>query len=55
MTQWFINFCAPILPNDPTLNFHRNLQACLLLAYTLCYAALHLYHTICAAPSSEPK
>jgi hypothetical protein len=39
-----MNFCAPFLPNDPTINFHRYLQASLLALYTLAYAILHFYY-----------
>ena len=41
---WYMNFCAPFLPNDPTINFHRHLQAALLALYTLAYALLHFYY-----------
>jgi hypothetical protein len=41
---WYMNFCAPFLPNDPTINFHRRVQASLLALYTLAYAILHFYY-----------
>ena len=41
---WSMNFCAPFLPNDPTINAHRYFQACMLLLYTLIYALLHAYY-----------
>jgi len=55
MTNWFINFCAPFIPNDPTINFHRRAQAVLLLSYTLFYATLHIYYTYCASSSEEAQ
>lgn len=39
-----MNFCAPFLPNDPTINFHRYLQTTLLALYTLAYGILHFYY-----------
>jgi hypothetical protein len=48
MSSWFINFCAPFIPNDPTINFHRTLQVALLLIYTLFYAAVHFYYIYCS-------
>ena len=53
MATWFINFCAPFLPNDPTINTHRVLQSSILLAYTLLYAALHAYYSCGASPAQE--
>jgi hypothetical protein len=39
-----MNFCAPFIPNDPTINFHRYFQASLLALYTLAYGLLHFYY-----------
>jgi hypothetical protein len=50
MATWFMNFCAPFLPNDPTINFHRLAQTALLLAYTLLYSVLHTYYLFCRPP-----
>jgi len=41
---WYMNFCAPFIPNDPTINFHRYAQVTLLLLYTIAYAILHAYY-----------
>ena len=41
---WFINFCAPFLPNDETINFHRYVQVGVLAAYTMLYAIVHFYY-----------
>lgn len=41
---WYFNFCAPFIPNDPTINFHRYVQVALLVIYTLCYAAVYTYY-----------
>lgn len=54
MPTWFMNFCAPFIPNDPTINFHRLIQSALLLAYTLFYATVHIYYLYCGpAPLKE--
>ena len=57
---WFINFCAPFLPNDPTINFHRYVQGACLLILTLIYLVTHIYYKICAptpltSDESTPK
>lgn len=39
-----MNFCAPFIPNDPTINFHRYFQGALLLLYTIAYAFVHIYY-----------
>ena len=41
---WYMNFCAPFMPNDPTINFHRSFQVALLAAYTLIYGLIHIYY-----------
>lgn len=41
---WYMNFCAPFIPNDPTINFHRYFQGSLLLLYTIAYAFIHIYY-----------
>jgi hypothetical protein len=41
---WFMNFCAPYIPNDPVINFHRYFQAALLAGYTLLYSVVHVYY-----------
>ena len=51
---WFINFCAPFLTNDPTINFHRYLQGGILLLLTVIYAVAHIYYKICAPPPLTP-
>lgn len=52
---WYMNFCAPFLPNDPTINFHRYFQAALLALYTLAYAILHIYYKICSSAIPPPE
>lgn len=52
---WYMNFCAPFLPNDPTINFHRYLQAALLALYTLSYAILHIYYKFCGPAVAPPE
>ena len=44
---WFMNFCAPFIPNDPTINFNRYVQASLVAAYTLAYGIIHFYYKFC--------
>ena len=55
---WYINFCAPFMPNDPTLNFHRYFQVALLASYTLVYTFIHAYYLFCGpmplAEKEEP-
>lgn len=41
---WYMNFCAPFIPNDPTINFHRYFQGALLLLYTIAYTFVHIYY-----------
>ena len=41
---WYINFCAPFLPNDETINFHRHIQVGALAAYTMLYTLVHFYY-----------
>jgi hypothetical protein len=54
---WYMNFCAPFIPNDPTINFHRLIQTILFLLYTLAYALLHTYYKYCisSAPPPQPE
>lgn len=47
---WYMNFCAPFLPNDPTINFHRTFQAFILVLYSLLYACLHIYYKFWGPP-----
>lgn len=44
---WYMNFCAPFMPNDPTINFHRSFQVSLLVVYTIVYALVHIYYLYC--------
>ena len=44
---WYMNFCAPFMPSDPTINFHRFLQVALLAVYTLLYGVIHAYYMWC--------
>lgn len=39
-----MNFCAPFIPNDSTINFHRLFQGILLALYSLAYVAVHVYY-----------
>ena len=41
---WYMNFCAPFIPNDPTINFHRYFQTATLAVYTLIYGLIHIYY-----------
>ena len=63
---WYMNFCAPFMPNDPTINFHRFFQIAILAVYTLLYGIVHAYYMWCGPmplsnkeppstyPSSQP-
>lgn len=55
MSSWYMNFCAPFLPNDPTINFHRLVQAVLLLSYTLFYVAVYLYFLYCGPENAASQ
>ena len=39
-----MNFCAPFMPNDPTINANRYIQVGILAAYSLLYALVYLYY-----------
>ncbi len=53
---WNFNFCAPHLPNDPTINFHRYLQTGCLAGLLLIYVLIHAYYRICGPdPNSTNK
>lgn len=41
---WYMNFCAPFMPNDSTINFHRYFQASLLTLYSIGYLVIHTYY-----------
>lgn len=43
---WYFNFCAPHLPNDPTINFHRYFQTACLMALLFIYALIHAYYRL---------
>lgn len=45
---WNLNFCAPFIPSDPTIEFHRLAQTALLILYFLLYLAVHSYYKFCA-------
>jgi hypothetical protein len=44
---WYFNFCAPTLPNDPTINFHRHFQTGCLMGLLIIYVVVHIYYKIC--------
>ena len=52
---WFINFCAPFLPNDSTININRYIQAACLLVFTIMYACAHIYYKICVTDQSATE
>ena len=52
---WFMNFCAPFIPNDPTINFHRYVQASLVAAYTLAYGIIHFYYKFYQSSKPAPE
>ena len=43
---WNFNFCAPSVPNDPSLEFHRTFQISALLVLLLIYVIIHTYYFI---------
>lgn len=44
---WYFNFCAPTLPNDPTINLHRYFQTGCLAGLLVLYVIVHLYYKMC--------
>ena len=44
---WYFNFCAPVLPTDPTINFHRLFQAGALILVFVLYFFFHVYYLMC--------
>jgi hypothetical protein len=52
---WYFNFCAPTLPNDPTINIHRNVQAGCLAGLLLVYLLIHMYYRICNPSAAKTK
>lgn len=44
---WYFNYCAPVLPNDPTINFHRYFQCGALILVYILYICLHIYYQMC--------
>ena len=49
------NFCAPHLPNDPTINFHRLAQTGALMGFLVIYMVVHAYYKIYGSEPSEEK
>lgn len=44
---WYFNFCAPTIPNDSTISFHRGFQTGELIVMFLIFAVLHTYYKLC--------
>jgi hypothetical protein len=44
---WYFNFCAPAIPNDATINFHRGFQAAELMTFMILFALYHTYYKLC--------
>jgi hypothetical protein len=55
MQNWPVNFCAPFLPNDPTINFHRLVQSSILLSFTLFYISVYIYFLLCASQNDSSE
>lgn len=52
---WYFNFCAPHLPNDSTINFHRYVQTGCLLAFLAIYVIIHIYYKLFGSDPNEEK
>lgn len=50
---WYFNFCAPHIPNDPTINLHRLVQTICLLVFLVLCCAIYVYFKIWANGTSE--
>ena len=46
---WYFNFCAPTIPNDSTISFHRGFQTAELIVMFLIFAVLHTYYKLCGS------
>ncbi len=44
---WYFNFCAPSIPNDVTINFHRGFQTGELMILMILFAIYHTYYRMC--------
>lgn len=52
---WYFNFCAPHLPNDPTINFHRYVQTGCLIAFLAIYVIIHIYYKLFGPDPHDEK
>lgn len=52
---WYFNFCAPALPNDPTINFNRYFQTGCLAVFMFLYLIVHVYYKIYGPDLLEEK
>lgn len=52
---WYFNFCAPHLPNDSTINFHRFVQTGCLVGFLALYVIIHIYYKLCGPDPQEEK
>lgn len=43
---WYFNFCAPTIPNDSTINFHRGFQTAELITLMIIFVLYHTYYKI---------
>jgi hypothetical protein len=51
---WYFNFCAPAIPNDATINFHRGFQTAELMTLLILFVLYHTYYKLCGPdPLSE--
>lgn len=52
---WYFNYCAPTIPNDPTINDNRVFQSICLMLFMFLYACLHLYYKLFGPDPLEEK
>ena len=41
---WYFNFCAPTLPNDSVIAFHRGFQTAKIIVMLLMFSLYHTYY-----------
>ena len=52
---WNFNFCLPALPNDPTIEFHRDFQTGTLCIALVFYVFVHSYYVFCGPEPLEEE
>ena len=48
---WYFNFCAPAIPNDATINFHRGFQTAELMTLLILCVLYHACYKLWGSDS----